>query len=132
MEQMRRTLRSEDVVAKIRSDIAQGVYQPGDALPSPDGLAGELGKLPKPVESAYRQLIEDGLLVEGLLEPGVFVADPEMDPHTRSIVQAVRGLQIQLQQLDKRLGELTERVGSVERGLREARRERGIGDGFQF
>ncbi|MEV6397194.1 GntR family transcriptional regulator [Streptomyces sp. NPDC051907] len=129
MEQMRRTLRSEDVVAKIRSDIADGVYAPGDRLPSPDVLAGELRKLARAVESAYRQLIEDGVLVEGLLEPGVFVADPGTDPAVRDVVRAVHGLHVQLQQLDRRLGELAERVGAVERGLREARREGGGGLG---
>ncbi|MFF3687863.1 GntR family transcriptional regulator [Streptomyces sp. NPDC002187] len=132
MEQMRRTLTSEDVVAKIRSDVAEGVYRPGDQLPTPDSLARELGKLTKAVDSAYRQLIEQGVLVEGLLEPGVFVADPEMDPGVRSVVQAVRRLQLQVERLDKGLGELTERVGHMERSLREVNRERGGGHGFQY
>lgn len=132
MEQMRRTLRSVDVVAKIRSDIAEGVYRPGDQLPGPDTLAGELRKLTKAVDAAYRQLIEEGVLVEGLLEPGVFVADPEMSPDVRGVIQAVRTMQLRLEQLEKGLGELTERVGSVERSLREVHRDGGSGHGFQF
>ncbi|QKV94178.1 GntR family transcriptional regulator [Streptomyces sp. NA02950] len=125
MEHMRRTLRSDDVEARIRDDIDAGTYRPGDRLPAPEELATELRKLTKAVDSAYRRLVEDGVLVEGLLEPGFFVADPATDPTVRTLLQAVRGTQLRLERLEQRLAELTERVASVERGLRSARREGG-------
>ncbi|WFB11197.1 GntR family transcriptional regulator [Streptomyces sp. LX-29] len=126
MERMRRTLRSDEVVERIRDDIAEGRYGPGDRLPHPESLAEELRKLTKAVEAAYRRLVEEGVLVEGLLEPGYFVADPELDPDVHATMRAVRSVQLQLGRLDRRLTELTERVEAVEQGLRERRR---AGDG---
>ncbi|MEU8824392.1 GntR family transcriptional regulator [Streptomyces sp. NPDC048636] len=125
MEQMRRTLRSDDIEARIRADIDAGTYRPGDRLPAPEELAAELRKLTRAVEAAYRRLVEDGVLLEGLLEPGHFVADPAADPTVRTLLQAVRDTQLRLDRLEQRLGELTGRVASVERGLRAARREGG-------
>ncbi|MFH8368311.1 GntR family transcriptional regulator [Streptomyces sp. NPDC018031] len=120
MERMRGMLRSDDVEAKIRGDIADGVYAPGDRLPGPGELAEELGKLTKAVEAAYRRLVEDGLLVEGIVEPGFLVADPGLDPDVRAAMRAVRSAQLRMEALERRSAELTERLESVERRLRES------------
>ncbi|QKW48534.1 GntR family transcriptional regulator [Streptomyces buecherae] len=123
MERMRKLLRSDEVVAQVRRDIADGVYRPGDALPEPDALATELGVLTKAVAAAYQRLAEDGVLLENLLTPGVVVADPELDPTVRSLVHAVAGMRRHLERLDQRLDDLTERVDTVGRSVRASRLE---------
>ncbi|MFE6776679.1 GntR family transcriptional regulator [Streptomyces sp. NPDC057702] len=123
MERMRKSLRSDEVVARVRRDLAEGVYQPGDTLPDAADLATELGVLTRAVDAAYRQLAEDGVLVESLLTPGVVVADPELDPTVRALVRTVAEMRRHLERLDRRLADLTERVDTVSTSVREARRE---------
>ncbi|MBB5939691.1 GntR family transcriptional regulator [Streptomyces zagrosensis] len=108
-------LGTEDIVAKVRGDITEGVYRPGDALPSPESLAAELRVLTRAVEAAYRQLADGGLLMANLLGPGVVVADPELDPTIRAVVQAVHTMQHQLERFEKQLDHLSERVDTVRR-----------------
>ncbi|WEV29284.1 GntR family transcriptional regulator [Streptomyces sp. 71268] len=128
MERMRKLLRSDEVVARVRRDIADGVYRPGDALPEPEELAAELGVLTRAVATAYQRLADDGVLLENLLTPGVVVADPELDPTVRSLVHAVAAMRRHLERLDARLDDLTERVDTVGRSVHESRleAERGV------
>ncbi|MBH5338093.1 GntR family transcriptional regulator [Streptomyces pactum] len=121
MEQMRNRLRSADVEAKLREDLAGGVYAPGDRLPDVESLAEQLGKHTRAVLAAYRRLVEDGVLLEGLLEPGYFVAAADLAPEARTTARAVRAVQDRLLELEGRLGELTERMAALERLARETR-----------
>lgn len=123
MDRMRKMLRTDDVMARVRRDITEGTYQPGDPLPDPEDLAAELGVISRAVESAYRKLAEDGTLMESLLTPGFVVADAEHDPTVRSLVRAVAAMQRHLEQLDGRLSDLADRVDTVSRSLREAHHE---------
>lgn len=123
MERMRRLLRADDVVARVRQDIADGVYRPGDELPEPARLAAELGVLDRAVESAYRQLTEVGAVVANLSTGGMVVADPTLDPTVRDLLRAVAAMQQQLDRLERRVEELNDRVDTVSHSVREARIE---------
>jgi DNA-binding FadR family transcriptional regulator len=54
---------SAQVARQVRELIDAGRLKPGDALPSEDGLAEQLGVGRKVVRHAYAKLVEEGLLV---------------------------------------------------------------------
>jgi DNA-binding FadR family transcriptional regulator len=54
---------SGQVARQLREMISAGRLKAGDALPSEDGLAEQLGVGRKVVRYAYAKLVEEGLLV---------------------------------------------------------------------
>jgi DNA-binding FadR family transcriptional regulator len=54
---------SAQVARQVRELIESGRLKPGDALPSEDGLADQLGVGRKVVRHAYGKLVEEGVLV---------------------------------------------------------------------
>ena len=61
------------IVERLRSAIAAGVYQPGEALPSLRALATDLKVNPNTVQRAYEELDRQGL-VKSHRGVGMFVA----------------------------------------------------------
>jgi len=64
-----------DVVAAIRSAIAQGSLAPGDQLPPVRDLAWKLDMTPGTVARAYAALTDEGI-TEGQVGRGTFIAPP--------------------------------------------------------
>ena len=62
------------IVDRVRSAIAAGVYKPGEALPSLRGLATDLKVNPNTVQRAYDELDRQGL-IKSHRGVGMFVAD---------------------------------------------------------
>jgi GntR family transcriptional regulator len=61
------------IVERVRSAIAAGVYRPGEALPSLRVLATDLKVNPNTVQRAYEELDRQGL-IESRRGVGLFVA----------------------------------------------------------
>jgi len=84
------------IVERLRSAIAAGVYQPGEALPSLRALATHLKVNPNTVQRAYEELDRQGL-VKSHRGVGMFVArrgaqsarDRAEDSAQTALVQAV-------------------------------------------
>src|SRR5262245_17742246 len=84
------------IVECLRSAIAAGVYQPGEALPSLRALATDLKVNPNTVQRAYEELDRQGL-VKSHRGVGMFVArrgaqsarDRAEDSAQTALVQAV-------------------------------------------
>ncbi|MBA4864950.1 winged helix-turn-helix transcriptional regulator [Streptomyces sp. PSKA54] len=105
---------AKEIAAKFRDDIADGVYPPGRQLPGAKGLAKELGVALMTVQSAYKQLAEDGL-VEGRQGSGTYVTDPKKgDPTASQTALGLRDLQDQLTHVTSQLSELRDRVERLE------------------
>jgi len=105
---------AKEIAARFRDALAAGKYSPGARLPGAKGVAKELGVSLMTVQSAYRQLADDGL-VEGRPGSGTYVIDPQKGEQTAS--QAARGLrelQDQLNHVTSRLSELQDRVERLE------------------
>ena len=81
----------EQIAGSIRTGIAAGVYQPGEALPSLRALALELTVNPNTVKRAYEILEREGLVVSrrGV---GLFVADDAVEIAKGKASEAVEAL----------------------------------------
>ena len=69
------------IVENIRSQIAAGILQPGDKLPSVREMAAKLSINPNTIQRAYRELEQHGVIVT-LPGKGCFVcgdAEPSWD-----------------------------------------------------
>ncbi|MET7715279.1 winged helix-turn-helix domain-containing protein [Streptomyces sp. NPDC005407] len=105
---------AKDIAAKYRADIADGTYSPGARLPGAQGLAKKLGVALMTVQSAYRQLAEDGL-VEGRPGSGTYVVDPRKgEPSAQLTAAGLRDLQDQLKHVTSQLSDLRDRVERLE------------------
>lgn len=62
----------EQLVERIRSLAIDGIYAPGDKLPSVRQLSGELGINPNTVQRAYNTLVSQGV-AETVAGKGIFV-----------------------------------------------------------
>ncbi|WP_052411323.1 GntR family transcriptional regulator [Streptomyces sp. NRRL S-118] len=110
---------AKEIAANFRDRIADGTYPPGGQLPGAKGLAKELGVSLMTVQSAYRQLADDGLVV-GRRGSGTYVIDPKKgDPTAQQTALGLRELQDQLTHLTSQLSELRERVERLEAPHRE-------------
>ncbi|MGD3107558.1 GntR family transcriptional regulator [Streptomyces sp. YGL11-2] len=107
---------AKEIAAKFRGDIADGLYGPGARLPGAQGLAKALGVALMTVQSAYKQLAEDGL-VEGRRGSGTYVIDPAKgEPTAQQAAAGLRDLQEQLKHVTSQFSELRERVERLEAG----------------
>lgn len=107
-------LSAKEIAAKFRTEIAEGVYGPGTQLPGAQNYAKKLGVALMTVQSAYRQLAEDGL-VEGRRGSGTYVIDPvEGEPRAQHVAASLHDLQGQLKHVTSQLSELSERVAKLE------------------
>ncbi|MFJ7948644.1 GntR family transcriptional regulator [Streptomyces sp. NPDC096354] len=105
---------AKDIAAHYRTEIAIGTYGPGARLPGAQGLGKKLGVALMTVQSAYRQLAEDGL-VEGRPGSGTYVVDAkEGDPSPQQAAASLRDLQEQMRQAAARLDDLSERLAQLE------------------
>lgn len=105
---------AKDIAARFRTEIADGAYSPGARLPGAQSLAKKLGVALMTVQSAYRQLAEDGL-VEGRPGSGTYVIDPrEGEPAAQFAAASLRDLQEQMKHVTSQLGDLLERVKRLE------------------
>ncbi|MFD7443293.1 GntR family transcriptional regulator [Streptomyces sp. NPDC059909] len=105
---------AKDIAAHYRTEIAVGAYGPGARLPGAQGLAKKLGVALMTVQSAYRQLAEDGL-VEGRPGSGTYVVDvKEGEPSVQQAAASLRDLQEQMRHATARLDDLSERLAQLE------------------
>ncbi|WP_336318731.1 GntR family transcriptional regulator [Streptomyces lavendofoliae] len=105
---------AKEIAAQFRGRIADGMYPPGGQLPGAKGLAKELGVSLMTVQSAYKQLADDGLVV-GRRGSGTYVLDPKKgDPTAQQTAMGLRELQDQLMHLTSQLSELRGRVEQLE------------------
>ncbi|MFD5429704.1 GntR family transcriptional regulator [Streptomyces sp. NPDC127084] len=105
---------AKDIAAHYRAEIADGTYGPGTRLPGAQSLAKKLGVALMTVQSAYRQLAEDGL-VEGRPGSGTYVIDvQEGEPSARHAVVSLRDLQEEVRHVASRLDDLSERLAQLE------------------
>ena len=105
---------AKEIAARFRDGLAAGLYSPGARLPGAKGLATELGVSLMTVQSAYKQLAEDGL-VEGRPGSGTYVIDPQKGEQTATqAALGLRELQDQLTHVTSQLSELRNRVERLE------------------
>lgn len=105
---------AKEIAAKFRRDIGDGVFPTGSQLPGAKGLARQLRVGLMTVQSAYKQLAEDGLVL-ARQGSGTYVLDPAKgDPTARETSLGLRELQDQLVHLTSRVSELQSRVEQLE------------------
>lgn len=105
---------AKDIAAHYRAEIADDTYRPGTRLPGAQGLAKKLGVALMTVQSAYRQLAEEGL-VEGRPGSGTYVIDAkEGEPPAQRTAASLRDLQEQMRHVTSRLDDLSERLAHIE------------------
>ncbi|MGW2352117.1 GntR family transcriptional regulator [Actinacidiphila glaucinigra] len=105
---------AKEIAARFRDNLADGLYSPGSRLPGAKGLAKELNVSLMTVQSAYKQLADDGL-VEGRPGSGTYVIDPrEGEPTAAKTAAGLRELQDQLTHVTSQLSELRRRVEHLE------------------
>ena len=74
------------IIAGLRQQIAAGILQPGDKLPSVRELATELAINPNTIQRAYRELEQSGVIVT-VAGKGCFVCDAAGDPNAELLAQ---------------------------------------------
>ncbi|MFP1625674.1 GntR family transcriptional regulator [Streptomyces sp. 5K101] len=105
---------AKEIAARFRDRLAAGTYSPGARLPGAKGLAKELGVSLMTVQSAYKQLADDGL-VEGRPGSGTYVVDPQKGDQTANqTALGLRELRSQLSHVTSQLSELRDRVERLE------------------
>ncbi|MFG2293384.1 GntR family transcriptional regulator [Streptomyces sp. NPDC048603] len=105
---------AKEIAAKFRQDIGDGAYPAGTQLPGAKGVARHLGVGLMTVQSAYKQLAEDGLVV-GRQGSGTYVLDPEKGGQTaQDAVLGLRELQDHVALLTSQLTDLRDRVERLE------------------
>ncbi|MFD3935700.1 GntR family transcriptional regulator [Streptomyces sp. NPDC058611] len=105
---------AKEIAAKFRKDIGDGAYSAGSQLPGAKGLAKQLGVALMTVQTAYKQLADDGL-VAGRQGSGTYVLDPKQgDLTAQQSALGLRELQDQLVHVTSQLSELQDRVDRLE------------------
>ncbi|MBY8877479.1 GntR family transcriptional regulator [Actinacidiphila acidipaludis] len=105
---------AKEIAGRFRDDIAAGTYPPGRQLPGAKGVAKALGVALMTVQSAYKQLAEDGL-VEGRPGSGTYVIEPQKgQPSASETALGLRELQDHLSHVTSQLSELRDRVARLE------------------
>lgn len=105
---------AREIAGRFRDEIASGTYPPGHQLPGAKGVAKSLGVALMTVQSAYKQLAEDGL-VEGRPGSGTYVIDPQKgQPTAGDTALGLRELQERLTHVTSQLSELRDRVDRLE------------------
>jgi len=79
------------IVDNFRSQIASGILQPGDKLPSVRELAGTLSINPNTIQRAYRELEVSGV-IQTVPGKGAFVCGIAETPDWGKLDAAVSGL----------------------------------------
>ncbi|MFI8296893.1 GntR family transcriptional regulator [Streptomyces nigra] len=118
-------LNAREIAARVRYEIAEGTFGPGDRLPGARAYAKKLGVALMTVQSAYAQLQEEGL-VEGRTGSGTYVRDPapgEQEP--REAAQRLTELQAEVARVSAELAGLVERVKQLEAVVGPANEEPG-------
>ena len=94
------------IVENFRAQIAAGILQPGDKLPSVRELATQLSINPNTIQRAYREMEQQGM-IQTLPGKGCFVGQVSKDPDWEKLDSAVAQLQAQgvsLEEILKRIG----------------------------
>lgn len=105
---------ARDIAAYYRKEIADGRMGPLSQLPPYRALAKQLHVAAMTVQSAYRQLREEGL-VDSRHGSGTFVRDAVAgEPGAQETALGFRELEARLREVTDRLDELSERVTSLE------------------
>ena len=94
------------IVENFRTQIAAGILQPGDKLPSVRELATRLSINPNTIQRAYRELEAAGF-IQTLPGKGCFVCGNADEPDWSALDKAVSGLLsrgITRQEIIKRIG----------------------------
>ncbi|MGW0600631.1 GntR family transcriptional regulator [Streptomyces sp. NPDC002776] len=123
--QPKRKPNAREIAARIRDEIANGTFGPGDRLPGARAYAKKLGVALMTVQNAYTQLQEEGL-VEGRTGSGTYVRDPapgEQGP--RQAAQRLTELQAEVARVSTELAGLAERVKQLEAAVGPAKGEPG-------
>ena len=79
------------IVENFRSQIATGILQPGDKLPSVRELAAQLSINPNTIQRAYREL-EQQAMIQTLPGKGCFVCGVDAAPDWGKLDNAVAQL----------------------------------------
>jgi len=95
----------EQLVSRIRGLAVEGVYAPGERLPSVRQLSADLGLNPNTVQRAYNTLVHEGV-AEALPGKGIFIS------HDLGALRAACR------------GELFEELGRAVRALKKAGAQR--------
>ena len=93
------------IVENLRSQIAAGILQPGDKLPSVRELAAQLSINPNTIQRAYRELEQQGV-IQTLAGKGCFVcssAEPGWDA-LDSAVERLLSQGVSREEILKRIG----------------------------
>ncbi|MEU3514181.1 GntR family transcriptional regulator [Streptomyces sp. NPDC006654] len=123
--QPKRKPNAREIAARLRDEIANGTFGPGDRLPGGRIYAKKLGVSLMTVQNAYAQLQEEGL-VEGRTGSGTYVRDPapgEQAP--REAAQRLTELQAEVARVSTELAGLAERVKQLEAVVGPAKEEPG-------
>ncbi|WP_219905531.1 winged helix-turn-helix domain-containing protein [Actinopolyspora mortivallis] len=99
---------------KLRQAIIDGVYSPGQKLPSGQELAAELGVAVGTVRSALDLLREDGV-VETHHGRGSFVLDRPESSAERGTPDELALIRSELAEINRRLASLEERLDAADR-----------------
>ena len=94
------------IMDNFRSQIAAGILQPGDKLPSVRELATQLSINPNTIQRAYRELEQQGV-IQTLPGKGCFVCVTAASPDWSSLDKAVSQLLsrgISREEIIKRIG----------------------------
>ncbi len=96
------------IIAQLRGQIATGILQPGDKLPSVRELAGVIAINPNTIQRAYRELEQQGV-IETVPGKGCFVSQ-QPQPETATLwkqlmetVQALKALGVTEEELTARM-----------------------------
>ena len=94
------------IMDNIRTQLASGILQPGDKLPSVRELAQKLSINPNTIQRAYRELEAKGI-IQTLPGKGCFVCGVSGDPDWSALDKAVSQLLSQgvsREEIIKRIG----------------------------
>jgi DNA-binding GntR family transcriptional regulator len=123
--QPKRKLNAREIAGRIRGEIAEGTFGPGDRLPGARAYAKKLGVALMTVQNAYAQLQEEGL-VEGVTGSGTYVRDPGPgEQRPREAAQRMTELQAEVARVSAELASLAERVRELEAVVGPAKDEPG-------
>jgi GntR family transcriptional regulator len=97
------------ILENFRSQIAAGILQPGDKLPSVRELAAQLTINPNTIQRAYREMEQQGM-IQTLPGKGCFVCHVSAAPDWEKLDNAVA----QLLSQDISREEILKRIGGKE------------------
>ncbi len=106
---------AKEIAGKLREQIADGTYGPNAQLPAARALAKDLGVQLMTVQSAYRQLRDEGLIITQQGR-GSFVRDPAVPLGTEAgSSPAFTALSSELSVIHETLRQLGDRLERLER-----------------